>query len=291
MKALILGLGYIGTPLAESLAGAGHEVHGVRRRVEPDARLEAAGVKLLSGDVTRADGLDAVDRHYDWVINSVSSSRGGMEAYRATFLDGAEHLIRWLRDCRPSRFIFTSSSSVYGQTDGAEVDEETPAEGAGETGRILAETERRYLESPAELSKVTVLRIAGIYGPERGYLFQKFLNGEATITGDPNRWLNQVHRDDVVGTILAVLNTSAPPDLLNVADCEPVRQIDFYRWLGARLEKPLPPAAPIPATRKRAVTNKRVLNTRLMGLLGDGMIHPSFREGYESEIRRLGVVV
>ena len=289
MKVLVLGLGYIGTPLAETLAAAGHEVHGVRRHPESDDELAKADVKLLGGDLTQADGLAGVDRDYDWVVNCVSSSRGGIDAYRATFLNGAENLCHWLGEVRPARFVFTSSSSVYDQTDGARVDEDSPAAGAGETGKILVEAERCYLAAASETTRVSVLRIAGIYGPERGFLFQKFLRDEATITGDPDRYLNQVHRDDVVCAIQTVLQLDEPPPILNVADSEPVTQLDFYRWLSQRLQKLLPPPAPVPATRKRAVTNKRVSNARLLKLLDAPMIHPTFREGYESEIQRLGL--
>ena len=285
MKTLILGLGYIGTVLAESLARSGHEVHGVRRDPASDDALAEAGVKLLGGDVTRPDGLAAADRDYDWVVNCVSSSRGGLDAYRATFLDGSRNLCAWLREVRPRRFVFTSSSSVYDQTDGSTVSEDTPAVGAGETGKILVAAEREYLAAASERTGVSVLRISGIYGPDRGFLFRKFLRDEATITGDPDRWLNQVHRDDVVRAITTVLATDDPPAVLNVADCEPVTQIEFYRWLADRLGKPLPPAAPVPATRKRAVTNKRVANARLLELLPGPMIYPTFREGYEAELK------
>jgi len=289
MKSLILGLGYVGTHLAEALAEAGHEVHGVRRDPAPDESLTDVGVKLFGGDLTRPDGLDGVDRDYDCVVNCVSSSRGGIDAYRATFLGGSENLCAWLSEVRPRRFIFTSSSSVYDQTDGSVVDETSSATGAGETGKILVAAERAYLAAANARTRVSILRIAGIYGPERGFLFQKFLRDEATITGDPDRWLNQVHRDDVVRAIGAVLEAKEPPPILNVADCEPVTQLDFYRWLAGRLNKPLPPSAPIPATRKRAVTNKRVSNQRLLDLLSGPMVHPTFREGYETEIGRLRV--
>ena len=288
MKALILGLGYVGTPLAEALALAGHEVHGVRRHAERDEELTRAGVALFGGDLTRPDGLDALDRDYDWVVNCVSSSRGGLDAYRATFLDGAENLCRWMKEVAASRVIFTSSSSVYDQTDGTEVDEESPADGAGETGRILVKAEQRYLAAAKGSTKVSVLRISGIYGPQRGYLFQKFLRDEAELTGDLARWLNQVHRDDVVRAIQTVLEIDSPPDVLNVADCEPVTQEGFFRWLSSRLNRPMPPVAPVPPNRKRAVTNKRVANRRLQELLAGPMLYPSFREGYESELRRMG---
>jgi hypothetical protein len=92
----------------------------------------------------------------------------------------------------------------------------------------------------------------------------------------------------VVRAIQTVLEIDSPPDVLNVADCEPVTQEGFFRWLSSRLNRPMPPVAPVPPNRKRAVTNKRVANRRLQELLAGPMLYPSFREGYESELRRMG---
>jgi nucleoside-diphosphate-sugar epimerase len=132
-----------------------------------------------------------------------------------------------------------------------------------------------------------ILRLAGIYGPGRGFWFKQFLSGEARMAGRGERFLNMIHRDDVVGAIALALRRSVPGRIFNVADDEPVSQRDFFLWLSERLGRPQPPSAPEEpeAARKRGTTNKRVSNRRLKQELGYRFKYPTFREGYAVEIQ------
>jgi NAD dependent epimerase/dehydratase family enzyme len=73
-----------------------------------------------------------------------------------------------------------------------------------------------------------------------------------------------------------------------VVDNEPVTQIDFFRWLSEVLKKPMPASAPADPNRKRGLTNKRVSNEKLRAS-GYQFRYPTFREGYSSEMQRLGL--
>jgi nucleoside-diphosphate-sugar epimerase len=55
--------------------------------------------------------------------------------------------------------------------------------------------------------------VAGIYGPGRGFWFKQFLRGEARLEGDGSRWLNMIHRDDLIGVIIAALERGAPGEI------------------------------------------------------------------------------
>ncbi len=284
-RILILGAGYVGQPLAHRMVDEGHEVWVASRTGAISAVPATARLKSVIVDVTDAGSFARLPGSFDQVINCVSSSRGGVEVYRAVFLDGSRNLIEWMKANPPGRVIFTSSTSVYGQVDGSLVDEESETNPAGETGRILVETERLWHDSGLP---VTVLRIAGIYGPDRGHLFLKYLRGEAQITGDPNRYFNQIHRDDVVGAIATALTCDAPVPVCNVSDDSPISQIEFFQWLSDTLKRPLPAFSDGELKRKRAVTNKRVSNRRLKEELGWQLKYPTFRAGYLSEMVRLG---
>src|SRR5580698_6115534 len=145
MRVLIVGCGYVGVPLGAELAKQGHEVYGVRRTAEGAADLRAAGIQPLTADVTKASDLAALPGPFDWVVNCVSSTRGGAEEYRAVYLQGTRNLVEWLAAAPPKKFVYTSSTSVYGQTDGSSVKESSPAEPASETARVLVETENVLL--------------------------------------------------------------------------------------------------------------------------------------------------
>ncbi|MBI5799851.1 MAG: SDR family oxidoreductase [Verrucomicrobia bacterium] len=289
MRVLIVGCGYVGLPLGAELARRGHEVFGLRRTEDGKGELLAGGVNPVVGDVTQPASLRGLPGAFDWVVNTVSSSKGGADVYREVYLEGTRNLIAWLEGGTVRKFVHTSSTSVYGQTTGVEVTEESAAEPLAETGRLLVETENLLLAAARQRSfPAVVLRVAGIYGPGRGHLFQQYLRDEARISGDGSRLLNMIHRDDVVGAAIAALEQGEPGRIYNVADDEPVSQLDFFRWLSAQLRKPLPPFAGAEenAGRKRGVTHKRVSNRRLRAELGWGLKYPTFRKGYAAEMRR-----
>ncbi|EEF60859.1 SDR family oxidoreductase [Pedosphaera parvula] len=290
MRVLILGCGYVGLPLGAELVRQGHEVFGLRRSAEGEAEVKAAGIQSLAGDITKREDLARIPGPFDWVVNMVSSTKGGVEEYQQVYLQGTRNLIDWLALTPPKKFVYTSSTSVYGQTDGSSVKETSPVEPSSETSKVLVETEKVLMEA-AQLRKLpaVILRVAGIYGPERGHLFQQYLKNEARIAGKGERIINMIHRDDLVGIIIAALKNGRSGEVYNVVDDEPVTQLHFFQWLAEALGKWPPPFATEEenAARKRGLTNKKVQNRRLKMELGYQFKYPTFRQGYTAEILRL----
>jgi nucleoside-diphosphate-sugar epimerase len=288
MRALIIGCGYVGLPLGAELVRRRHEVHGMRRSTST-CDLQRAGIRPIIGDVTEAEGLERLVRGFDWVINTVSSSRGGLEDYRAIYLEGTRNLLAALSAAPPAKYIFTSSTSVYGQTDGSIVTEQSPTEPASPTSRVLIETEHLLRQAHARNGFPSIIvRLAGIYGPGRGYLFQQYLADQARIAGKGERFINMVHIDDVVGGLMTILENGRPGEIYNLADDEPVTQLQFFEWLAAQLGKPMPPSATEADAmpRKRGLTNKRVWNAKIKEELNYTFRYPTFREGYAEEVRK-----
>src|SRR5687767_14058961 len=133
MRVLIIGCGYVGLPLGTELVRLGHEVFGIRRSAEGDAEMKAAGINPITADISNRADLDAIPLPFDWVINTVSSTKGGVEEYKAVYLEGTRNLIDWLSSHPPKKYVYTSSTSVYGQTDGSVVKESSPTEPQSET--------------------------------------------------------------------------------------------------------------------------------------------------------------
>ena len=301
MRVLIVGCGFVGLPLGVELIRLGHEVSGLRRSALAENELKAAGIRPLFGDVTQLGALARLPREFDWVVNCVAAG-GGVDDYRQGYLQGTRNLIEWLGPNPPKRFVYTSSTSVYGQTDGSQVKESSPTEPLVETAKILVETEKLLLAAAREKKfPAVILRVAGIYGPDRGHWFKQFLKNEARMAGDGSRFLNMIHRDDLIGCIIAALKSGRPGEIYNAADDEPVSQLHFFQWLAQSLDKPLPPSEPSAVAlassgaprenpdenRKRGVTNKRVSNRRLKMELGYQFKYPNFRKGYSAELLRL----
>jgi nucleoside-diphosphate-sugar epimerase len=310
MRVLIVGCGYVGLPLGKELVRQGHEVFGLRRRALAEAEMQAAGIVPLHADITLPDSLKNLPRDFDWVVNCTASGGGGGAAdYRKIYLEGNRNLIAWLAGSTLKKFIYTSSTSVYAQNDGSLVTEKSPAEPEADTAKVLVETEnmlldtweRRHLAGESSEKRrqdasapgfpAVVLRVAGIYGPGRGHWFKQFLRGEARIEGDGARWLNMIHRADLIGVIIAALRDATPGEIFNAVDNEPVSQLKFFEWLAAELKRPMPPTVPADSEiwRKRGVTNKRVSNAKLRAEWKYEFQFPDFRAGYAAEIARLTV--
>jgi nucleoside-diphosphate-sugar epimerase len=270
-RILIIGCGYVGLPLALRLIEQGHEVSGWVHSTASAATLrEHHFERIVIGSVANEEVWAGVAEKYDVVIHGASSGRGGPEAYREVFLEG---VARMKVHQAQARKILISSTSVYGQTLGEIVTEESPAEPITETGRILREAEKAALDAEA-----MVIRSSGIYGPGRAVLWEKFRRGEAVIEGDGQQWINQIHRDDLVAALLHLVDKGAPGEIYNASDGAPVTQLDFYEWCAEFLQKPLPPYGPINTQRKRGLTNKRVANAKLRAT-GWMPGYSSFREG------------
>ncbi len=285
-RVLICGCGYVGQAVGARLAAQGHAVIGLRRSVAGNASLLAAGITPLNGDLANPADVAVLPGPFDWVINVVSSAHGGEAAYRSAYLESTRNLVRAFSRSR-CRFVYTSSTSVYAQTDGEWVTEDSAATPNMTTGLILRQTEIELLAAASPVFQPTVLRVAGTYGPERHHLLTRLLQGQKS-GGHPARWLNMVHRDDVTGAILRVLESDAGGQVFNVADNEPVRAGEFECWLANRLNLDLNALRSEAAGGgKRGASNKRVSNLRLRENLGWVPTYPTYREGYESILAKL----
>jgi nucleoside-diphosphate-sugar epimerase len=288
MRVLIVGCGYVGLPLGKELVRQGHDVFGLRRGATAESELNAAGISPLFADVTRSDELKKLPGNFDWVVNCVAAG-GAAENYRSVYLQGTGNLLRWLAPNPPQKFVYTSSTSVYAQNDGSPVTEKSPTNPAAETSKILVETEKVLLAAAKGENQfpAVILRVAGIYGPDRGHWFKQFVKGQAQLEGDGSRYLNMIHRDDVVGCLIAALSHGKPGEIYNAVDDAPVTQLNFFRWLAETLGKNLPPSKVENQERRRGVTNKQVSNAKLRAELKYQFQFPDFRTGYGAEIARL----
>ena len=270
-RVLVAGCGYLGLPLARQLHALGWQVTGVTQSAESATRLRLEPFRVLACDIADPAAVARLGSpgSFDAVIHCASSGRRGAEVYRHVYREGARHLLEALR---PGRFLFTGSTSVYAQTDGGIVTEESPARPDRETGQILREAEDLALAAGG-----IVARLAGLYGPDRWALLQRFRDGTAVIEGDGARCLNQIHRADAASALVLLLDPRIAPGIYNVADDTPSTQREIYAAFARHFGQPLPPVAPSDPQRKRGWTHKRVSNAKLRAL-GWEPLYPSFRD-------------
>jgi nucleoside-diphosphate-sugar epimerase len=273
MRVAILGCGYVGLALGRRLREAGHDVVGVRR--SRLAAVEAAGLDPVRADVTDRSSLAAVPE-VDAVVFSASAGGRTAERARETYLKGLETVVAEFggRSSPPDRLVYTGSTGVYGDHDGAWVDETTPPAPGSERGRVLLDAESVVLSADALVG--TVVRFAGLYGPER-YRLDRYLSGSVS----PG-WLNLVHRADAAGAVAHLLaGDHARGDVVLAVDDEPVDRYDLATWLAEQCGVDPPErGSPDPDRPQKRCSNERLRAT------GYEFTHPTFRQGYREAVDR-----
>jgi nucleoside-diphosphate-sugar epimerase len=276
VRILIAGCGYVGQATADLFHEAGWTVEGWTGSRESAGRLAGKPYPVYALDITERVQVCTCAGTFDAVIHCASSGGGNADTYHQVYLNGARNLLDRFDS---SMVVFTSSSSVYAQTDGSWVTEESETKPTRETGRTLLETENLVLARGG-----IVARLAGIYGPERSALLSKLLSGEATVDPESDRFINQVHRDDIAAALFFLLDRQPQgKQIYNVVDDQPIRQSECYRWLAEKLNGPLPSVGKSTRRYKRGDSNKRVSNAKLRKL-GWTPRYPSFADAMEKSI-------
>jgi len=275
---LIAGCGDVGNRLAERLLPAGWTVYGLRRQV---AAL-AAGIRPLPGDLQAERCPPAwPPRALDYLVYCAAASQSDEAGYRAAYVEGLGHVLGWLAQHgqRPKRLLFVSSSSVYAQQGGEWIDEDSPAEAAGFSGRVLREAEQLALGSGMPAS---VVRLTGIYGPGREWLLNQVRQGYRVVA-EPPLYANRIHAEDAAGLLAFLLQADARgvalDDCYLGVDDAPAPLAEVLAWLRDYLGVTEWAAE---ATVRRA-GSKRCSNARARAL-GWAPQYPSYREGYAAAL-------
>ena len=181
-----------------------------------------------------------------------------------------------------SHLVYTSSTSVYPAADGQRVDESSTTEGGNPLPGILLKTEERVR---AWRGAHTILRLAGIYGPDRHYLLNQLRDSESDgrVAGQAETHLNLIHRDDIVAAVFATWaqRETTAGQVYNLADDGAAPKGEVIAWLAAHLDRSAPEFTGQPAGGRRRMTPDRVIaNDRFKAATGWRPHYPTFREGY-----------
>jgi nucleoside-diphosphate-sugar epimerase len=291
-KILIVGCGAIGSALAEVLSSQGHEVTGLKRRPP----LSASGpIRYVAADISSPADLAGLDCDFAQAFFIVSPDGRDEQSYHAVYETGLDNLLARLPQ---TPWLLVSSTSVYGQSRGEWVDEDSVAEPAHITSRLIRQAEQKLLAlSPANI----VVRFSGIYGPGREFLLRLAMQAPA-IQQTPPYFTNRIHQQDCVGVLSFLLEQRLTGKALAqcylASDDDPAPMWDVMTWLTKRLHCPPPTARdggsvvigrePMRPTVKAvdagADMNKRCRNARLKAL-GYRFRYPSYKDGYLGLIR------
>ncbi len=269
MTTLVAGCGYVGAPLARLLAARGEPVLALRRSPKP---LDGPGwIRTLAVDLTNPEATR--DALAGWAIDRmvylVSPDGRSDEAYEHAYVTGLANAIAALPLLRDA--VLISSTGIYDDVqDGRWVDERTPTPGAGFAARRLAEGERLLLQ---RVRFGSVLRLGGIYGPERTRMVSSVLDGTARRP-QVETFTNRIHRDDAARAAIHLLE--AEPGIYIGVDHDQAALATVQEWVAERAGVAVPPPADEPSSRR---TRKRCDGGKLRRS-GFAFTYPTFREGY-----------
>jgi nucleoside-diphosphate-sugar epimerase len=229
-QVLIVGLGFVGDALARALDDLGVPWVGLRRRPKGNPRILC--VDLDAGQVN-LEGVDT--RRIVYLAPPPKDSEGDPRL---------RTVLHALEDRPPERFVYASTTGVYGNQGGAVVDEDAPLHAATDRALRRLDAERALVEAAGRWgTQWAVLRLPGIYGP--GRLREEQIRAGLQLPCPeicpPG---NRIHRDDIVDVILRLLQDGAPTGFFNLADDEHMSSTDFARAVAERIGVELPPCIP-----------------------------------------------
>lgn len=243
-RVAIVGLGWLGMPLAMSLAGAGWQVTGSKTTPDGVSAARSCGIDSYLLELTpalncEADDLEAL-LNVDALVVTLPASRtaAGGESY----LLAVQQLVDSALAFGVPRIIFTSSTSVYGERSGMTKESNAlePVSVAGQTLQTL----ESWLHNLPNTS-VDILRLSGLVGPGRHP--GRFLAGKTDIANG-NQGVNLVHLDDVIAAISLLLQTPKGGRIYNLsAPLHPARN-QFYPQVARQLGLTPPTFQPDPET-------------------------------------------
>ncbi len=278
-KKLVVGGGYVGHRVARRWQAAGHDVAMVTRSAARATQLAAEGIQPLVADVMDTATLRNLP-HAQSVLFAVARDRQAPYTMHSLYVDGLRHLLDALLPSPPDRFLYVSSTGVYGQTDGEWIDESSPCD-PKRPGGVAALQAEQTLQAHAIGSRALVLRLAGIYGPGRVPMLETLRRHEP-IAADPQSVLNLIHVEDAVEVIVQADRHPASPATYLVSDGHPVRRGDYYSYLAELAGLPSPVYVqpdPHAAATERGLGHKRVSNRRMCEEIGVRLAFPSYHVG------------
>jgi len=274
---LVTGLGYAGTAAAREAAAAGWRVAGTARDPAPGAATPGVAVLpfAAAGEAIGAASHLLVTAPPGEGGDPVLAAHGA--AIEAALRAGT---LRWVG--------YVSTTGVYGDRGGGEVDEATPpAPGQPRSHRRLA-AEEAWRAATAGRAALDLMRAGGIYGPGRSP-FEELRAGSARRVVRPGHAFSRIHRDDIALAVLAAIGQDLPAAVrvLHLVDDEPADSASVMEHAARLLGVPPPPAIPFEQARATMspmalsfwAENRRVANSATKAALGIAWRCPTFREG------------
>ncbi|MEL6888223.1 MAG: SDR family oxidoreductase [Pseudomonadota bacterium] len=265
------GHGYSARALTRLLLPQGWTITGTTRSADKAVALEQSGVTpvIFPGGQIDLEGVThlLISAGPDAEGDPVLRALGDQIATRARQFEWVGYL---------------STTGVYGDHQGAWVDEGTPLTPSTRRGQWRKDAEAAWAAIPD--LPLHIFRLAGIYGPGRGP-FAKVRAGTARRVIKDGQVFSRIHVEDIARVLAASIARPHPGAAYNVCDNDPAPPQDVIGHAAELQGLPLPPAEPFetaemtPMARSFYAESKKVRNDRIKDELGVTLRYPSYREG------------
>lgn len=275
MKLLILGCGYTGKRLAQHLLKENIAVHVTNRQGKaPNLTVFPFAHTLNQASTLPPPAAYAGVTH---VLSTIPPDDQGDDPV-------VQHLLSTLETLSLQWFGYLSTTGVYGDTQGAWVDETSPLQPKSVRSQNRVNAETLFLQSSLPTH---IFRLPGIYGPGRSILDRLRMRTARHIL-KPGHIFSRIHVDDIVQTLWQSMLQPQPRSVYNVADDLPSEPSTLIQE-GAELLGITPPTATLyEATQMSPMAQsfwqecRRVSNLKIKTDLGVNLLYPSYREGLRS---------
>jgi nucleoside-diphosphate-sugar epimerase len=284
---IIAGCGYVGRRLALQLADR-YDIIGLVRTASSGEALASEGIRATVLDLDRVRATASIPERLDQeaiVYLAPPPSFGESDLRLDRFLQ--------LASVPPKTFVYISTTGVYGDTEGAMVDESTPVAPRTDRARrrVTAEEMTRVWCTERHVRRV-VLRVPGIYGPGR-LPIERMRKGEAIVREDEAGISNRIHVDDLVSACISAITNPEARGVYNVTDGTAVSASTFLKTLTELAGLPPPPQvsmveAQLTFSPERLTflnESRRVSNERMLKHLGVKLRYPDFVEGIRESLK------
>lgn len=278
MKVLILGCGYTGSRLANFLINQGIPVAVTTRQGQPPEHVNAPCYGFCcetNGESTLPppEALEDVTH----VLSSIPPDHQGKDPVVACLMPALEQAeLQW--------FGYLSTTGVYGDTQGAWVDETAAVNPQNQRSQHRVEAESACLNSKLPSH---IFRLPGIYGPGRS-IFDRLRAGTARRIDRPGHVFSRIHVEDIVRTLWTSMQQPNPNSIYNVADDEPTEPSNLIVEAAHLLSISPPESVPFEQANMSPMGAsfwsecRRVANQKIKTELGVTLKYPTYREGLKA---------
>ena len=280
---LIAGYGDIGQRVARLALAAGQTVSALVRCNEKVAALTAGGIRPIFGDLDDAT-LPVKELHPAGatILYTVPPPGGGEYDTRLrVFLGSIEP------GSEPAQFVYLSTTGVYGDQQGALVNEATPTQATTSRARRRLDAEKLLLAWGGNRGvKIVILRVAGIYGPSRLPL-NRLKEGAPVLRSEESPYSNRIHADDLSRLCLAAADKGEDGEIINICDGDTSTMTDYFNAVAEAFALPRPPQVTMAEAKESMPPlllsyfseSRRLDNRRMRERLASPLLYPDLASG------------